>query len=369
MSSEKPSPAALFHPIPPTPVSYWTREEFTDIARQLARLIPLLTLISSGIMYVVLVELLESGEGSYWRTLLASFVYSAVFTTALTIAFRLMDYYVPLSSPKAVLQHVAVMSLLTLLCYFSSASITSYFIFNDATPALSSRLITFLITVMITVAILGIFYIQLFMSRNKEARKKAVDAELAALRAQINPHFLFNSLNSIAALAHLDADKSEEVTEDLAELFRYSLNASKKGRVSLGEELEACRLYLRIEQARFGDRLHLTEQLDERLSGHSVPALIVQPLVENAVKHGLQKQRGSFELGLKTEVRDGRLCIIVTDTGPGMDPERQAEYLDNGTGLSNVGQRLRAQYGASASLHILENGVALSLPHKPSKEK
>lgn len=343
-------------------MSYFTRQELSEVGKRLLQLIPLITFISSGIMHVVLVLLLGHSESSYGATLLASFIYSSIFSTVLTVAFRMMEHYVPLQTPAAVVQHVLVMSLLTLMCYFSGVAITNYFIYGDGALGLSGRLISFLITVMIAVTVLGVFYVQLFISRNKAARKKALEAELAALRAQINPHFLFNSLNSIAALVHLDAHKSEAVTEDLAELFRYSLNASKKGKVSLAEELEACHLYLRIEKARFGERLQVHDTSDKAVHHYSIPALIVQPLVENAIKHGLQKQPGAFQLTMAAALRQGRLLITITDSGPGMDPEQKENYLAQGTGLSNVRMRMQAEFGGAANLHILPDGVCLSLP-------
>src|SRR5262245_58258529 len=124
-------------------------------------------------------------------------------------------------------------------------------------------------------------------TRERELTELAATAQLAALRAQINPHFLFNSLNSIAQLIRSDPDKAEACVERLADIFRYILRRAEKEFVPLAEELEMTQAYLDIERARFGERLRVETHVDPRSLRPLIPNLILQPLVENAVKHGL----------------------------------------------------------------------------------
>ncbi len=341
------------------------RQQLREIGIKYLQIIPLVTFISAGMMYLVFSNLVPESDPDFLITLAAASIYTTVFTVVLVPAFRVMDYMVPVNDFRAVLAHITVMTILTVGCYAGASVVTTRLFYVDSPLDPSGQFIAFLLTVLITIAILAIFYFQYFIRRNRETQQQAVKAELSALRAQINPHFLFNSLNSIAALTRLDAAKSERVTEDLAELFRYSLNASKKEMVTLEEEIEAVQLYLGIEQARFGDRLHTEFRIDSKALHARIPALVVQPLAENAVKHGIQEKPGRFDVTVEARIQGGRLHIRVTDSGPGLDPGKKEAYLAKGTGLNNVANRLRLHFGRRAELQILMNGVELLLPYEP----
>ena len=183
-------------------------------------------------------------------------------------------------------------------------------------------------------------------------------AELEALRARTDPHFLFNTLNSIASLIRSDADKAERMTVQLADLFRYTLDSKNREQVSLREELEVVQAYLEIEKIRLGERLRYHIETDEEALGAPVPPLLLQPLVENAVVHGLAPQRGGGELQIRAACRDERLHILIRDNGVGMGKGGSG----TGNGLSLVRERLRHLYGTRASLDMLdENGVAIQI--------
>lgn len=182
-------------------------------------------------------------------------------------------------------------------------------------------------------------------ARQRELVDLAASAQLAALRAQINPHFLFNSLNSIAQLIHVDPDKAEVCVEKLAEIFRYLLRRSEQEFVSLAEELAVAEAYLEIERARFGDRLRVDKRIDAASLRHRIPTLILQPLVENAVKHGLSRKLGTGTVSIGASTTDGILTLTVDDDGIGMSETALAQVFECGVGLSNLRARLARLYG------------------------
>ncbi len=192
------------------------------------------------------------------------------------------------------------------------------------------------------------------------------DAEVAALQARINPHFLFNTLNSIAALIHDDPGRAEQVTWQLSSLFRYALEANERRAVTLEEELTIVRKYLEIEHARFGHRLTYDVHVDPALLTCEVPVLSLQPLVENAIRHGIAL---SVEGG-RVEVRgwqdNGQVVLAVINTGGGR------ASAGTGEGLENVRQRLAALYGRRASVTLdvspSRTEARLSLPADTSAD-
>jgi signal transduction histidine kinase len=182
----------------------------------------------------------------------------------------------------------------------------------------------------------------------------AAQAELKALRAQINPHFLFNSLNTIASLIASDPSKAEESIERLAEIFRYALTASDKEFVTLKDELEFIESYLEIEKARFGERLQINRDIPPEIMTILIPSLVLQPLVENSIKHG-SDDNGKMSIEIRA-LRDGSLVrIMVKDTGKGVPDEIKKGLYTAGTGLRNVSERLHRVYGERYGLEIKEN--------------
>jgi signal transduction histidine kinase len=189
--------------------------------------------------------------------------------------------------------------------------------------------------------------------REEQLKALATEAELRALKAQINPHFLFNTLNTIAELIHTDSDLAEATVERLAEMLRYVLAGSERGLVPLGEELAFLDEYLEIERVRFGDRLHVTHRIEPELLDLLVPSLVLQPIVENALRHGLEPD-GSVDLGISIHTDGNDALIAISDRGPGM-PARHMIGQGPGHGLSNVDQRLRKSYGQAYGLKIGAN--------------
>lgn len=164
-------------------------------------------------------------------------------------------------------------------------------------------------------------------------------AELNALHSKINPHFLYNSLNSIAGLAHTDADKTEHMALSLSKLFRYSINKEKSDWTSFKEELEMVKIYLDVEKVRFDERLSYSVEIDPMLENQQVPRFIIQPLVENAVKHGISKSVTGGEVSIRIN-KEGRSTVIrVADSGPAFPDD-----LTPGFGIQSIYDKLEILY-------------------------
>ena len=181
------------------------------------------------------------------------------------------------------------------------------------------------------------------LSQLKEANAQA---EVKRLQAQINPHFLYNSLNSIAGLAHEDADKTEKMALSLSDLFRYTINRNDENITTVKEELAMVRAYLEIEQIRFGERLQFTIDIQEEVENEQIPRFILQPLIENAVKHGVSKIEGVGKIALKLVKNEKELLLTVSDNGPDFP-----EGLVCGHGLQTVFDLLRLSYGKKAAIN------------------
>lgn len=180
------------------------------------------------------------------------------------------------------------------------------------------------------------------LSRLQEAK---AEAEVKVLQSQINPHFLYNALNSIASLAHTDADKTEKMALSLSDLFRHSINRKGEKVNTLGDELSLVRNYLEIEQIRFGDRLSFNIDVEPDLLTVEIPMFILQPLVENGIKHGISKIEGQGQIILKVSNKDNGILISVQDNGPDFP-----EGLVSGHGLQTVYDLLRFSYGDKAEM-------------------
>ena len=186
--------------------------------------------------------------------------------------------------------------------------------------------------------------------REAELEARLAKARLQALRMQLNPHFLFNTLNSIASLVH-EQPQAEGMIEALSDLLRLTLNASDRQEVTLREELHFLERYLLIEQIRFGDRLRVEKQIDVSALDALVPILILQPLVENAVKHGIQSQIAPGVIRVTAEHVGKSLLLQVKDDGRGLASAAKGP-LKEGVGLSNTRSRLKELYGGRASLEL-----------------
>ncbi len=187
--------------------------------------------------------------------------------------------------------------------------------------------------------------------RETELERSLAQARLQALRMQLNPHFLFNTLNSIASLAHQDPLAAEEMIVTLSDLLRIALRAPDRQEVSLREELGFLDRYLLIEKARFGERLRIEKEIEPAALDAAVPVLILQPLVENAVKHGIEARLTSGIISIVARREGDSLHLQVTDNGPGINGGAGTAPKE-GVGLSNTRSRLKELYGARGSMKL-----------------
>ena len=209
-----------------------------------------------------------------------------------------------------------------------------------------------LMGIMMYSLIAGVAYLIQVTERLAEQRSLASRAELLALRSQLNPHFLFNTLHSITSLARENGKDAEDALVRFGSLLRYVLDSSRKPGedATLEEELEFVRGYLAIEKMRLGSRLEVSEDIDPEALECVIPVLTLQPIVENAVRHGIAPRARGGNVAISARTQDGRLSIVVEDDGVGADSKQIAS--GNGVGLSLVERRLRARYAGPTSMTV-----------------
>ncbi len=209
--------------------------------------------------------------------------------------------------------------------------------------------------------------------RLEEQEKLLLAAKVDALASQINPHFLFNTLTSISSLIRTEPDTARMLITKLSGLLRRLMRSTDHF-VTLREELESIDEYLDIEVVRFGPQLLVDKQIAPETLGVIVPSMILQPLIENSIKHGLSRKVGGGRITIRTALRDGRALIEVSDDGLGMSEERLGTAVGNGIGLSNVNERLRTIYGTGCELRLASvpgrgTSVSLEIPELTLPER
>lgn len=197
--------------------------------------------------------------------------------------------------------------------------------------------------------------------------KKALENHLRTLQAQIEPHFLFNTLSNILSLLESDPGRGKKMLEDLTRYLRSSLSRTRDRVTTIGMEMDLIRAYLDLHRVRMGERLHYTMEIPDHLRSRPFPPMLVQPLVENALKHGLEPKIEGGEISIRVEETADRLRLAVVDTGSGL-----SEDAGRGTGLSNVRERLDGLYDGKGKLILEENQpsglkVIMEIPHGASE--
>ncbi|MBV8666390.1 MAG: histidine kinase [Burkholderiaceae bacterium] len=216
--------------------------------------------------------------------------------------------------------------------------------------------------------------------READSRALAREAELQALRAQINPHFLFNSLNSISALTSLDAAAARTMTIALAQFFRQTLALGERQKIALSEEIGLCESFLTVEKIRFGKKLDAAWHVQQAALPAAMPAMVLQPLLENAIKHGIRDLSEGGVIEIAAEVREGWLrisvnnpCSIEQDTEQSAgNPTNQGNPRHTGIGLQNIRQRLAAMFDGRARIACRRDDrqfiVELTIPFLPLED-
>ena len=204
----------------------------------------------------------------------------------------------------------------------------------------------------------GIFHAYEYFTDNQrklklegELRNAALKSELSAIKAQLNPHFLYNVFNTINASVPAENEKTRQMIAQLSDLFRYQLQASVEESVTLEEELNFVQKYLDLEKERFGDRLSIKIDVEPELYNEKIPPMILQPLVENSVKHGLSSLIDGGEISIKIFRQGEKLKFEIADTGVGAD--NKESLYEKGIGLTNTRLRLQKMY--QSNLEILDN--------------
>ena len=191
--------------------------------------------------------------------------------------------------------------------------------------------------------------IEMNLEQNQQLLLKA---RMDALTSQINPHFLFNTLNTVSSLIRFDPDMARGVVLKLSNILRRLLRKHETF-VPLREELEFIDDYLDIEVIRFGrDKLQIFKEIDEEARESFVPSMLLQPIIENSIKHGIAPRLEGGEIHLRSTLKDGRLLIEIDDNGMGIPPERLVDVYGGGIGISNVHARLRLLYGDQFKMDI-----------------
>lgn len=339
--------------------------------RNLVPFYALAWILFSAISFIVV----NAQPGAVFRLVLAeSLIFNLVFALlgiGLWFLVKFSDFE-KLRPRELISRHITI-SALTLFLWFGSSYLLMGLV-SGHDPAYMDRLnhsmylrlfaglLTYIIIV--TVFYLIINYRNLAERRHREASLQQLlhESELNSLKAQIKPHFLFNALNSISSLTVTNPQKAQEMVINLSDFMRYSLSFAGDGFSTLKKELDHVRLYLEIEKVRFGERLSVEEHIDPETGDWPVPPMILQPLVENSVKHGIYDTPGKSLIKLKAKISGTRLQISILNN---YDPTA-ATKAGTGTGLSNVIKRCSMIYGITDLVQVTANEnlfeVKLSLP-------
>jgi signal transduction histidine kinase len=319
------------------------------------------------------------GWASYGSAYIVSLVFAAVIRGATLLAERLV---VPRLRRRAGaggypwLLDAAVYMTVSVGASYVAAILVDRFLVRGFLGSPRAWLISGMFAVAFTVLVGGIIYARVFY-RQAVSRAVALErmqaelarAELRALRAQVNPHFLFNTLNTIAALIGENPAAAEDVVTRLADVFRHALTASSREHTRLADELEFLRSWLAIERVRFGDRLRVVEDIEPGLDDVPVPGLLFQPLIENAVRYAVapRAEGGTVSLRVRRDPSGETLTAEIADDGPGFAPGVRPS--GHGVGLESVRERLRL--GGSGHAFALESTpgggtrVRVTLPIAP----
>lgn len=199
-------------------------------------------------------------------------------------------------------------------------------------------------------------YIETVQEKENERAQLAItnnEMRMSLLKSQINPHFLFNTLNSISTLMSADKNKARAMLTMLSDVMRYALDSNAVRDVPLEEELEFIRNYMNIQQVRFGERLEYREEIDSTCKKLNIPPMVLQPLVENSVKHGISPKEDGGTVELKIKRVNGHAHFSVIDDGIGIKAGSQYETSNSGVGLINSDKRLQSMYGQGSKIDIM----------------
>ena len=322
-------------------------------------------LMLGAVIGLLLTLLISAHKGQWigWRSTFFQLLYSIVISLSVTNVIYINQKYLRLKKEtrlfsilayytSAVIGMIIAIELIYLLRAWLFKEQYYFFHWEDV------RFSTIIVVISCT-----IIYVYFFQKRGLNAKIQARDmevlrlsqmktqAELAALQSKINPHFLYNSLNAIASLIHENPDKAESMTLKLSKLFRYSINQNQEDLVTVKEEMEIVNTYLDIEKVRFEERINFTIEVDEELLYAKIPRFLIQPLVENALKHGLKDVADHAELTVRVKKTE-QVEISITDNGIPFPDE-----LEIGYGLQSTYDKLALLYGNQYEVQLINHPV------------
>ena len=277
-----------------------------------------------------------------------------------------------------VILHIITAVIAVSILVFKSWLISSFFFatrpnFNSFFE--SSLLLRFFIGMLSYLSMIFYYYMQIFYQKNKENKEREDayktlirEAELKSLKSQINPHFLFNSLNSISSQTLFDPEKAHDMIIKLSDYLRFSLSHKPDELIPLWKELDNIKRYLDIEKIRFGQRLDVKIETNESCNNFCVPTMILQPLFENAIKYGVHENTNKTTILVKSECNSSRMIFMVSNN---FDPE-SVPSRGEGIGISNIKERLKLLYGRGDLLEINKTSdqftVTLFFPEENAKQ-
>jgi sensor histidine kinase YesM len=300
-----------------------------------------------------------TGSSSMAEMGISEIVLRYIFTFFIKLFFLLFAIYITtriIEERKAVLKSFFIHLLLASILSFYTAAlgmVASKYLFNGDTPITGESIWVRGINGLsynffVYVAIMSIVYAYYYLNlRKQEAVKQEqlktqlLDSKINALQSQLHPHFLFNALNDISALMDINIQKSQDAIADLSDLLRHTLQIKDSKFIPLAKELEILQKYLDIERLRFGDKLHISQEIDDDIKVYHIPPLILQPLIENAIKHGFSYDHDVLRINIKIVKQNNDLKISIQNDGALLKDNDQIHF---GTGITNVLERLNSLY-------------------------
>lgn len=300
-----------------------------------------------------------------WHYAVIDSLITVVFFSSISTGFKYYAKFIEISRlgiVKFITGHVIASVIVTSLWIFITYLFVEYTSddFNLATNFFyDSIIIRFLFGVLLFFLITAVNYFIIYyqnyrakLLQESQLKNLITEAEIKSLKFQINPHFIFNSLNSIAALTSIDADKAREMTIKLADFLRYTLSNNNRKMNTLNEEINNVRRYLSIEKIRFGEKFNYVEEINDTLFSYEVPNMILQPLFENAIKYGVYDALDTITISLKGEFENGHIKITVENS---LEELPSKSSNGEGVGLANISERLKLIYDEN-NLFKVEKG-------------
>ena len=325
--------------------------------------------ISNGLSFKVMVAVVIESILGYCITLLLSTLYG---------------YYRKLSRISVVLLTLITLAVATVLYAVLDAFSFSFITLDrpglNLTLILDTIFLNFTVLAGWSALYFGINFYLIVEEQIDQLEKlgsQASSAQLAMLRYQLNPHFLFNTLNSISTLVMLkQTERANAMLSRLSSFLRYTLANEPTAHVTIAQEVETLKLYLEIEKMRFEQRLRPSFSVDPRVAKARLPSLLLQPLVENAIKYAVTPQEDGAEINVVARLNGERVQISVSDTGPGLNETKSRPSLSTGVGLANIRDRLAQAFGPDHSFETRSNpgggfGVEIEIPfqlEEPTRE-